>query len=353
MTREEAIERVRTRFDKWALDNEDLTALHVLGLVDVESEDERMLREIKRYIKEQGDKPTGLPNGTVAVSDMIAWLEKQKGIIQDKVEQRMEYLWDKLPDAHRVEEGNCTPEEWKALGAYMELEMNFDKGSEEEQKGQKPEEKPINWTELTWKDINELEGIINNVHYEFRNGIGQESFGKEVLERFREYKGDEYLDEIEEKPKKQEWSEEDRNNFNRIAAILVEGSNVQNWWRTERLITKEEMQKLTDWLKSLPERFNLQPKQEWSEKDSEMITNIISSLHGYIRTFRPDPENKKIYESIRLDEEIDWLKSLRPQPHWKPSEEQMKWLRDVIETVPMTCRQQIPLESLYNDLKKL
>ena len=43
-----------------------------------ESEDERMLREIKRYIKEQGDKPTGLPNGTVAVSDMIAWLEKQK-----------------------------------------------------------------------------------------------------------------------------------------------------------------------------------------------------------------------------------------------------------------------------------
>ena len=47
------------------------------------------------------------------------------------------------------------------------------------------------------------------------------------------------------------------------------------------------------------------------------------------------------------------LKSTRPQPHWKPSEEQMEWLKDVIETVPMTCRQQVPLESLYNDLKKL
>ena len=46
-------------------------------LKDKESEDERMFREIKRYIKEQGDKPTGLPNGTVAISDMIAWLEKQ------------------------------------------------------------------------------------------------------------------------------------------------------------------------------------------------------------------------------------------------------------------------------------
>ena len=62
------------------------------------------------------------------------------------------------------------------------------------------EQKPIKWTDLTWKDIVELEGIINNVHYEFRNGIGQESFGKEVLEKFREYKGDEYLDEKEQKP---------------------------------------------------------------------------------------------------------------------------------------------------------
>ena len=42
-----------------------------------ESEDERMIREIKRYIKEQGDKPSGLPNGTAAVNDMLSWLEKQ------------------------------------------------------------------------------------------------------------------------------------------------------------------------------------------------------------------------------------------------------------------------------------
>lgn len=47
-----------------------------------ESKDERMIREIKRYIKEQGDKPSGLPNGTVAVFDMIDWLEKQKENIE-------------------------------------------------------------------------------------------------------------------------------------------------------------------------------------------------------------------------------------------------------------------------------
>lgn len=47
-------------------------------------------------------------------------------------------------------------------------------------------EQPIQISALTWKDINDLERIINNVHYEFRNGIGEKSFGEEVLERFRE-----------------------------------------------------------------------------------------------------------------------------------------------------------------------
>lgn len=48
------------------------------------------------------------------------------------------------------------------------------------------QEQPIQVNTLTWKDINNLERIINNVHYEFRNGIGEKSFGEEVLERFRE-----------------------------------------------------------------------------------------------------------------------------------------------------------------------
>lgn len=73
MTREEAIRRIKA----WNLDSDDREVLAVVIPELKESEDERMLREIKRYIKEQGDKPTGLPNGTVAVSDMIAWLEKQ------------------------------------------------------------------------------------------------------------------------------------------------------------------------------------------------------------------------------------------------------------------------------------
>lgn len=75
MTRKEAID-ILISTNIW--NDEEMTAWKVLVPELAETEDERMLREIKRYIKEQGDKPNGLPNGTVAVSDMIAWLEKQK-----------------------------------------------------------------------------------------------------------------------------------------------------------------------------------------------------------------------------------------------------------------------------------
>lgn len=44
------------------------------------SKDERMIREIKTYIKEQGDKPTGLPSGSASVHDMLVWLEKQSHV---------------------------------------------------------------------------------------------------------------------------------------------------------------------------------------------------------------------------------------------------------------------------------
>jgi hypothetical protein len=48
------------------------------------------------------------------------------------------------------------------------------------------QEQPIQMNTLTWRDINDLERIINNVHYKFRCGIGEKSFGEEVLERFKD-----------------------------------------------------------------------------------------------------------------------------------------------------------------------
>ena len=45
-------------------------------------------------------------------------------------------------------------------------------------------------------------------------------------------------------------SEEDIKNLNRISTILYEAGQVQNWWKEERLISREESDNLCNWLKS-------------------------------------------------------------------------------------------------------
>lgn len=43
---------------------------------------------------------------------------------------------------------------------------------------------------ITWKDVNTLHTLINQVRHEFPNGISEESFGLAVLERFNDYQDD-------------------------------------------------------------------------------------------------------------------------------------------------------------------
>ena len=132
-------------------------------------------------------------------------------------------------------------------------------------------------------------------------------------------------DRVQPQPK-QEWSKEDSKRLDRIYKFI---------WANRKGDTDEVYQQEQDaeWLMTL----NPQPKQVWSEEDENMLLSIIN-----------DSEQGALLDK----EQINWLKSIKSN-YWKPSEEQMKWLKDVIETVPMTCRQQLPLESLYNDLKNL
>lgn len=119
---------------------------------------------------------------------------------------------------------------------------------------------------------------------------------------------------------------------------------------------KERYDAQIAWLKSLSERFNLQPKNEWGEEDEEMLEDIkfnfvynkekmtdalIAQYNRFfdkIKSLKPQPrqewsdEDEKMLRTIISDgsrgveldsKQISWLKSLRPQPHWKPSEEQL------------------------------
>ena len=75
--------------------------------------------------------------------------------------------------------------------------------------------------------------------------------------------------------------------------------------------------KAQDWLKSLKGR--VQPKQEWSEEDEEMLNSTILFVeHSAVTTIGKEKGNV-----------ISWLKSLRPQNTWKPSETDITILEDV------------------------
>lgn len=119
-------------------------------------------------------------------------------------------------------------------------------------------------------------------------------------------------------PPMQEWSEEDREMLNSV--LLYFNAPFHD-------MTDGEL-KAFNWLKSLPERFILQPKQEWSEKDERKYQCIRSILLTDV--------DKKV-GSWKYSEILEWYEKrgigryTNSQPHWKPSEEQMKQLKSAAD----------------------
>lgn len=95
------------------------------------------------------------------------------------------------------------------------------------------------------------------------------------------------------------------------------------------------------------EREEQQPV-EWSEEDERITAKLLSYFNEF--------DESTSFGSREVIEIRHWLKSLRPQPHWKPSEEQMKALKLAYEDAfdcPEGGVPHLPLQSLYQDLQKL
>lgn len=224
-----------------------------------------------------------------------------------------------------------------------------------------------------------------------------------------------------------EWSDEDADMLNCCISSIEEAK--ENRYAYKETDGDTSYDREIDWLKSLSRKFSLQPKQEWSEEDKTILKvitsdvartmhrcgvgtdewNIRSKVILWLENLCPNQKSEWGEEDERKrnglikgledrmgfgwasdpfsrEEYIDWLKSLRPQPHtvsiknatkfgnleyergvkdgiqseksrqWKPSEEQMDALRasnsywkGTTNEVPRTDL----LESLYNDLEKL
>ena len=83
-------------------------------------------------------------------------------------------------------------------------------------------------------------------------------------------------------------------------------------------------------------------KSAWSEEDENFFANINTIIDA--------DRNFTEYAKRRCK---DWLKSLKPQPHWKPTEEQLNFLIDLSDNPGLYLEERRLLEEIYNDLKKL
>ena len=144
--------------------------------------------------------------------------------------------------------------------------------------------------------------------------------------------------EREASEKKPDWSEEDKD---KVAQYLHDRDGGMLWSKATEITSD-----ILDILRPQP--------AEWSEEDEKMIWDIVAVLEADI------VENKKKFPyALSLHEQykkmVAWLKSLRPQSHWKPSEEQMKALEKTIYITNYGCNPDRinALSSLYGQLKKL
>lgn len=255
MTQEEAIERIKSRYDKWALDDKDLEAIQCAFPELAESEDER-IRKFLIDILSSGVWRTEWPFSPV---DCVAYLEKQKE--------------------------------------------------------QKPAE---DWKETRKKECPFRRKLDNNLY-------GCERYADVVCAC------DGCCSWVVDYPKLKEI--QDRKE-----------QKSAEWSGPKEFISDTISMRL----KSL----HAQPQQGWSEEDENMLNSCISSIEEA-------KENRYYYRETdgdtSYDHEISWLKSLRPRPHWTPSEEHLSALLAIINDPnnigSQTC--QLALSDLYEQLKKL
>lgn len=304
MTREEAIEvyngLINTKIKE---------AFEFFAPELAESEDERIRKDIIECVEEQIRQGNYL---NINRAKVIAYLEKQKGLttennmISSKKCNKSPLTDEAFKEQlERVLRNNVLDTNIRITGDTVigaKLKEYF------EQKEQKPDDDPLN-------DPKFLKGFDT---------------GREVQRIFDE-------------KKPAEWSEEDKMNLNGCICSLH-----QYGYMT-----------YADFLKHLPERFNLQPKQEWSEEDEKRIQRICDFLW---KNRKGDTDT--IYQ---IEKDADWLKSLRPswkpseqekgkesRKDWKPSEEQMEALREVAYSLVGTGTQtDVYLVQLYEQLKSI
>ena len=239
-----------------------------------ESEDEKIRKVLLKYFNERNSyRDEDETFNGVPFPSIIAYLEKQK-------EQRS------IEDVIK----NITKNKEAATKFLKSAGIMDDNGELAEM--YRSEQKPAEWSEL---DKLHQHNII--AYLEFRKDKNlPEDTKYPVLDAWIDW-----LKSLGPWPK-EEWSEEDERMWKSALWHIKNscGNGGKNSGEFE----------VYNWLKS----FHPQPKQEWSEGTKKMLDEISDYLKYHGR-----------------EEDADFIRHLRLQPQWKPSEEQMKALEQAMD----------------------
>ena len=304
-----------------------------------ESEDERIRRIlVESFEKANCSKVDELVDCRLTKGKILAWLEKHKE--RGPLTKEEEYTLNRIIEY--LEDEDC-PSEWR------NLLLDIHNLPYEKQKEQKPAEWESEYAEedlqtrfafYTYKDEPKMLYLSNLFVEESSRNHG---YGTRILEATEEVA--------------------DVFGANFIRLKVKKDSPVNEWYRKhgyelncteddydwlEKDLTKEPIEEFIPVEKTLEYKvgFNDGVKSiksaEWSEEDEKLLDSWLDVIDR--NDWRMDENFCKASREF-----INKLKSLRPQPHWKPSEEQMEALR---HAVALAAGNKV-LAGLYEQLKKL
>jgi hypothetical protein len=147
------------------------------------------------------------------------------------------------------------------------------------------------------------------------------------------------------------WSDEDEKDNLDILLSIVDASDLVPYSGGHLKLSDEKKKELKTFIKSLPEKFNISLKQEWSEEDEKMIKSILFVLESYVSQSESASSPSLITTYPTYYKEIDWLKSIRPQPNPKWSKDDEKMLKSV--TNDLFCGTDFNMELKFAASKKV
>lgn len=294
MTREEAIERIKARFDKWALDDEDMKAIQTLVPELRESEDERIRKAIVETIKQCPDTFLNPKNR----DDMVAYLEKQKEATPCSV------------DEFTLTLRNC-------LSTDSEL----------------TKEQADIFATVYGKEL------FNVAIGKLKSGLTKEDIADFKTEKQKEQKSVEPSDD------------ELQRHQDELYAFKVFAAKQAKEYHISYVHDFE----WNNFCAEILSYFNEQKPTEWSEEDENVIETLIRELR--LNAQFEYAVRKLGLDYVQTLTVLDKCRRLYPQSHWKPSEEQMGALNyaycELFKREDVSHNILGPLQNLIDTLSKL